>query len=56
MLMIAEPPSIPVPTASPASLASSLTNINGDRILNGTVPGYPQYLEAAAAAQCVAGV
>ena len=33
-----------------------VTNINGDVALNGTVPSYPQYLEAAAAAQRVAGV
>jgi osmotically-inducible protein OsmY len=33
-----------------------VVNINGDVALNGTVPGYPQYLEAAAAAQRVAGV
>ena len=31
-------------------------NINGDVALNGTVPSYPQYLEAAAAAQRVSGV
>src|SRR6476660_8762397 len=31
-------------------------NINGDVALNGTVPSYPQYLEAFAAAQRVAGV
>ncbi len=31
-------------------------NMNGDVALNGTVPSYPQYLEAAAAAQRVAGV
>jgi osmotically-inducible protein OsmY len=31
-------------------------NMNGDAALNGTVPSYPQYLEAAAAAQRVAGV
>jgi osmotically-inducible protein OsmY len=31
-------------------------NINGDVALNGTVPSYPQYLEAAAAVQRVAGV
>ncbi len=31
-------------------------NINGDVAVNGTVPSYPQYLEAAAAAQRVAGV
>jgi osmotically-inducible protein OsmY len=30
--------------------------MNGDVVLLGTVPGYPQYLEAAAAAQRVAGV
>ena len=31
-------------------------NLNGDVALNGTVPNYPQYLEAAAAAQRVTGV
>ena len=31
-------------------------NISGDVALNGTVPSYPQYLEATAAAQRVAGV
>jgi osmotically-inducible protein OsmY len=34
----------------------SVKNINGDVALNGTVPNYPQYLEAAAAARRVAGV
>ena len=34
----------------------TLKNINGDIALNGTVPSYPQYLEAAAAARRVAGV
>jgi osmotically-inducible protein OsmY len=33
-----------------------IVNINGDVALNGTVPSYPQYLEATAAAQRVAGV
>jgi osmotically-inducible protein OsmY len=33
-----------------------IVNISGDVALNGTVPSYPQYLEAAAAAQRVAGV
>ena len=33
-----------------------VVNINGDIALIGTVPSYPQYLEAAAAAQRVAGV
>ena len=33
-----------------------VVNINGDVALDGTVPSYPQYLEAAAAAQRVAGV
>jgi len=33
-----------------------VVNINGEVALNGTVPSYPQYLEAAAAAQRVAGV
>ena len=32
----------------------SVKNINGDVALNGTVPSYPQYLEAAAAARRVA--
>jgi hypothetical protein len=31
-------------------------NISGDVALNGTVPSYPQYLEAAIAAPRVAGV
>ena len=34
----------------------TVTNINGEVALNGTVPNYPQYLEASAAAQRVAGV
>lgn len=34
----------------------TVKNINGDVALNGTVPSYPQYLEATAAAQRVAGV
>jgi osmotically-inducible protein OsmY len=34
----------------------TVKNINGDLALNGTVPNYPQYLEAATAAQRVAGV
>jgi osmotically-inducible protein OsmY len=33
-----------------------VVNINGDVTLDGTVPSYPQYREAAAAAQRVAGV
>jgi osmotically-inducible protein OsmY len=33
-----------------------VANLNGDVALNGTVPSYPQYLEAAAATQRVAGV
>jgi osmotically-inducible protein OsmY len=34
----------------------NVKNINGDVALNGTVPSYPQYLEAAAAAQRISGV
>jgi osmotically-inducible protein OsmY len=34
----------------------SVKNLNGDVALNGTVPSYPQYLEAVAAAQRVGGV
>src|SRR6202042_2560525 len=34
----------------------AVKNLNGEVALNGTVPSYPQYLEAAAAAQRVAGV
>jgi osmotically-inducible protein OsmY len=34
----------------------TVKNINGEVALNGTVPSYPQYVEAAAAAQRVAGV
>jgi osmotically-inducible protein OsmY len=33
-----------------------VVNVNGDVALNGTVPSYPQYLEAAAAAQRIGGV
>jgi len=33
-----------------------VVNVTGDVALNGTVPSYPQYLEAAAAAQRVGGV
>jgi osmotically-inducible protein OsmY len=33
-----------------------VVNVNGAIALNGTVPSYPQYLEAAAAAQRVSGV
>jgi osmotically-inducible protein OsmY len=33
-----------------------VVNISGDVALNGSVPSYPQYLEASAAAQRVAGV
>jgi osmotically-inducible protein OsmY len=34
----------------------TVKNLNGEVALNGTVPNYPQYLEAAAAAQRVEGV
>ena len=34
----------------------TVKNVNGDVALNGTVPSYPQYLEAAAAARRVEGV
>jgi len=34
----------------------TVRNLNGDVALNGTVPNYPQYLQAAAAAHRVAGV
>jgi osmotically-inducible protein OsmY len=34
----------------------TVKNIDGDVALNGTVPSYPQYLEAAAAARRVSGV
>ena len=34
----------------------TVRNIAGDATLTGTVPSYPQYLEAAAAARRVAGV
>ena len=34
----------------------AVKNINGEIALNGTVPSYPQYLQAARAAQRVAGV
>ena len=34
----------------------TVVNMNGEVALNGTVPSYPQYLEAAAAAQRISGV
>ena len=45
-------------TFDPMVDATGITvmNLNGDVALNGTVPSYPQYLEAAAAAQRVDGV
>jgi osmotically-inducible protein OsmY len=45
-------------TFDPLVNATDITvrNMNGEVALNGTVPSYPQYLEAAAAAQRVAGV
>jgi osmotically-inducible protein OsmY len=42
------------PLVDPTDIA--VRNINGDVALNGTVPSYPQYLAAAAAAQRVGGV
>ena len=42
------------PLIDPADI--SVANINGDVALNGTVPSYPQYLEATAAALRVTGV
>ena len=42
------------PLIDPADI--SVMNINGDVALNGTVPSYPQYLEATAAALRVTGV
>jgi osmotically-inducible protein OsmY len=42
------------PLVDPTDIA--VRNIDGDVALNGTVPSYPQYLQAAAAAQRVAGV
>ncbi len=42
------------PLVDPTDIA--VRDINGDVALNGTVPSYPQYLEAAAAAQRVGGV
>jgi osmotically-inducible protein OsmY len=38
------------------SAGVTVKNLNGDVALNGTVPNYPQYLEAAEAAQRVYGV
>jgi osmotically-inducible protein OsmY len=45
-------------TFDPLVDATDITvrNMNGDVALNGTVPSYPQYLKAAAAAQRVSGV
>jgi osmotically-inducible protein OsmY len=42
------------PLIDPADI--TVRNLNGDVALNGTVPSYPQYLKAAAAAQRVGGV
>ena len=42
------------PLVDPSDI--TVKNINGQVALNGTVPSYPQYLEAAAAAQRVTGV
>lgn len=42
------------PLVDPANI--TVQNMNGEVALNGTVPTYPQYLEAAAAARRVAGV
>ena len=42
------------PLVDPSDIA--VKNISGQVALNGTIPSYPQYLEAAAAAQRVAGV
>jgi len=42
------------PLVDPSDI--TVKNISGQVALNGTVPSYPQYLEAAAAAQRVAGV
>jgi osmotically-inducible protein OsmY len=42
------------PLVDPSDI--TVKNVSGQVALNGTVPSYPQYLEAAAAAQRVAGV
>jgi osmotically-inducible protein OsmY len=42
------------PLVDPADI--TVKNVGGDVALNGTVPNYPQYLEAAAAARRVGGV
>jgi osmotically-inducible protein OsmY len=42
------------PLVDPAGI--TVKNLNGEVALNGTVPNYPQYREAAAAAQRVGGV
>ena len=42
------------PLVDPAGI--TIKNMNGDVALNGTVPSYPQYLQAAAAAKRVRGV
>jgi osmotically-inducible protein OsmY len=44
-------------TFDPLVDATDITvmNLNGDVALNGTVPSYPQYLEAAAVAQRIDG-
>jgi BON domain-containing protein len=42
------------PLVNPADI--TVRNLDGQVALNGTVPSYPQYLEAATAAQRVSGV
>src|SRR5260370_38304521 len=42
------------PLVDPAAI--TVENLGGEVALNGTVPSYPQYLQAAAAARRVAGV
>lgn len=42
------------PLVNPANI--TVKNMSGEVALNGTVPNYPQYLEAAAAAQRIGGV
>ena len=42
------------PLVDPSDI--TVKNLNGEIALNGTVPSYPQYLEAGAAAQRVSGV
>src|SRR5260370_33784048 len=55
-LMIRRPPRSTLFPSTTLFRSITVKDLNGEVALNGTVPSYPQYLEAAAAAQRVEGV